>query len=240
MGILDSVANIFRPVQAVQVQAPPQPLAQTNPGADPATLPQPGTSKATPPNPLDEMAALWKTDPKSQPTADPLSTPLFNTDPAKIAQAAGKIDFLKNVPQELMAKALAGNDPQALVQLMNTVAQQTLATATQLNAATIEQATQRNNSRITDALPGRVKQIQLDSMQPEHPVLQHPAAQPFLQLVRSQIQMKEPNLSPAEINRKAEAALTGFAGQLTAPTPAAQEADRQKTAGTDWDSWAST
>lgn len=239
MSILNSVANIFRNTQQT-VAAPAAPLANVNPGADPAIVPAPGTSKETPPNPLDEMAALWQTDPKSTPAVDPLSTPLFNTDPAKIAAAANKIDFMRNVPQDLMAKALAGNDPQALVQLMNTVAQQTLATATQLNAATIEQATQRNNSRITDALPSRVKQIQLDSMQPEHPVLQHPAAQPFLQLVRSQIQMKEPTLSPAEINRKAEAVLAGFAGQLTAPTAAQQDAGRQKTAGTDWDTWANS
>lgn len=237
--LLNSVANLFRPTQQVTI-APSAPLQQQNPGADATIVPPAGTSKETPPNPLDDMAALWQTDPKSTPPVDPLSTPLFNTDPAKIAAAASKIDFASQVPPEMMAKAMSGTDPNAFMQVMNFMVQRGLATATQLNAATIEHATSRNNARIETALPDRFKRMQLDAMQADHPILQHSASQPFLQLLRSQIQMKEPGLSAAQINAKAESALIGFAGQVSAPTPAQQVAEQQKTAGTDWDTWAAS
>ena len=227
MSVMSNIANIFRPTQQVTQ------LPQVNPGAA-MVVPPSGTANPTPSNPLDEFTSIWQNDPTSQPTIDPLSTPLFNTDPAKINAAAGKIDFVSQVPQELLAKAMSGNDPQAFMQVMNTIAQRTLATATQLNAATLEQATVRNNERITNALPGRIKNIQLNAMVSENPVLSHPASQPLLQMVRAQIQMKEPGLSAADINKRAEHYLSGFAGQLAAPAAEAELA-RTKTAGTDWD-----
>lgn len=234
MGVLDSVANIFRPVQQVS-------MGQPNPGAA-AQPPAAGTSQPTaapaePANPLDQLTALWQNDPNAAPNVDPLSTPLFKTDPAAIQAAASKIDFLAQIPQDLMAKAMSGQDPAAFLQVLNGVAQRTLATATQLNAATQEQATTRNNERILNALPGKVKQIQLDAMLPDNPALQHPASQPLLQLVRSQLQMKNPNMSAEQINRRAEETLVGYANQIVAPTQAETAARSQ---GTDWDSWAST
>jgi hypothetical protein len=125
------------------------------------------------------------------------------------------------------------------MQVLNSVAQRTLATATQLNAATIEQATTRNNARITQALPTRMKDIQLQTMQSENPVLQHPASQPFLNLVRSQVKMKNPGMSAADINAQAERVLTGFASQLSSPAQA-DGSPANTSAGTDWDAWAST
>lgn len=238
-GIGTAIANMFRPTQQVTV-APAAPMSQQNPGAA-ATPPPSGSSAAVnnqpPANPLDEFTPLWQNDPNAQRTVDPLSTPLFNTDPAAIAAAAAKLDFVGQIPQELMAKAMSGQDPNAFMQVLNAVAQRTLATSTQLNAATIEQATTRNNARFSEALPGRIKNIQLQSLQSEHPALQHPASQPFLNLVRSQIQMKNPNLTATEINAQAERALMGFAGQLVAPVQT--EATRAAAAGgTDWDAWA--
>jgi hypothetical protein len=236
-----SIANMFRPTQQVSIAPSSQPMQQENPGAA-AQPPTSGTSapvgNQVPPNPLDEFTGLWQNDPKMQQRVDPLSTPLFNTDPAAISAAAAKLDLVGQLPPELMAKAMSGQDPAAFMQVLNSVAQRTLATATQLNAATIEQATTRNNARIQEVLPSRMKDIQLQSMQSEHPALQHPASQPFLQLVRSQVKMKNPGMSAADINAQAERALLGFANQLVAPAQA--EATRAATAGgTDWDAWAS-
>lgn len=238
---LTSIANMFRPVQQVTV-APAAPLAQQNPGAA-APIPPAGTSLPTPAepaNPLDDLTALWQNDPNAAPNVDPLSTPLFKTDPAAIQAAASKVDFLSQIPQNLMAKAMSGQDPASFLQVLNAVAQRTLATATQLNAATQEQATTRNNQRILDALPGRVKKIQLDSMVPDNPALQHPASQPLLQLVRSQLQMKNPNMSAAQLNKRAEEVLVGYASQIAGPSPSEQATAQAQAGGTDWDNWAAT
>lgn len=217
-------------------------MAQQN--ADPTKVPASGASvpvkETAASNPMDEFLPLWQNDPKLVPYVDPTTAPLFNTDPVKIAQAAAKIDFLSQVPQEIMAKAMSGTDPAAFMQVLNSVAQRTLATSTQLNTATIEQATARNNARVEQVLPNRIKAIQLETMQSENPALQHPASQPILQLVRAQVQMKNPGMSAADINAQAERALMGFANQLVV-APAQEEATRaQQTAGTDWDAWAKT
>lgn len=233
--ILGSIANIFRPTQQVTVAAP---LAQQNPGAA-APVPPAGNSLPTvPSNPLDDLTSLWQNDPNAAPNVDPLSTPLFKTDPAAIQAAASKIDFLAQIPQDLMAKAMSGQDPAAFLQVLNGVAQRTLATATQLSTATQEQATQRNNERILNSLPARMKQHQLDSLIPDNPALQHPASQPLLQLVRSQLQMKNPEMSAQQLNKRAEEVLVGYASQIAGPSPT--ETAKSQAGGTDWDTWAAT
>lgn len=256
MGIFD----IFRNVQAVtptqvapapgtppssiQVAAPVPPMSQVNPGADPQNQSinqpgQPNANPAQPPNPLDNLAALWKTDPTATPPADPLAAPLFNTDPAKIKQTASQVDFLKMVPQDVMTKVMAGNDPGAIATLVNAVAQQTLAAAAQLNAATVEQAAQRNNQRMLQVLPGQIRNVQVSQASAENPALNHPAAQPFVSLIRQTLAARDPSLTPQQVNQKAEAAMMGLAEAIMAPTT--QQANQQKQqaeAGTNWDAWA--
>jgi len=133
---------------------------------------------------------------------------------------------------------MAGNDPAALVQLINTVGQQTLAAAAQLNAATIEQSHRSNNERILTALPDRIKNVQIQQGQAENPALNHPAAQPFLKMVRQQISSQNPTLTPAQVNQRAEQVLVGFAGAINAPAQEAHQVQQaQATAGTNWDAW---
>lgn len=244
-SLFTSVANMFRPTTHVAGMPTPGPapaMQQVNPGAG-APTPPAGTSAPIntqqAADPLADIAALWQTDPNSKPIVDPLSAPLFNTDPTKIAEAAGKINFVSQLPQDLIAKAMSGNDPQAFLQVINAAVQRGVATSSQLNAATIEQATQQNNARVMQTLPGRVRQIQLDSMVSEDPVLASPAAQPFLQLARQHVQMKNPGMSAVEINRRAESVVTGFATALTAPAAAAVQ-QASNPAGTDWEAWANS
>lgn len=243
-GILNNLASMFRPTQ--QVVAAPAPMAQVNPGAA-AVVPPPGNSNPTPPagtepqapaNPLDSFSNIWQTpDNGGNPPADPFAAPLLNSDPNKIAQAASKMDFLSKVPPDVMQKAMSGNDPQAFLQVMNFVGQQSLAAATQLAAATTEHSHQRNNQRMLAALPAQIKNAQVASLTSENPVLQHEAAQPMLKLIRSQIAQSDPNLNPQQIQKRAEEYLTTFASQLapgSAPAPAPAGSGSQ-----DWDAWVS-
>jgi hypothetical protein len=247
MSIGTTIANMFRPVQQVamtpQPTVPPaNPLAMNNPGAQ-AQVPPAGGSNPTvaqpePANPMDAFAAMWQNDPKSAPQADPLHQPLFKPDPAALAAAAAKVDFVSQLPQELVAQAMAGNDPQAFLQVINAVGQRALATAAQLSTATVEQAAQRNNARIEQVLPDRMRSIQLAQMPADNPALNHPASQPLLSLVRSQIQMKNPSLSAAEINKQAESYLVTYASAISAPTPEQQATQQAAAGGTDWENWA--
>lgn len=222
-----SIANMFRNVQQVITGAPPAP----------APVPAPAPT-APEPTALDVVGDLWKTDPAVKQPVNPFATPLLNTDPVKIAEATSKMNVVGDIDPALLTKAMSGQDPVAFMQVLNQTAQRTLATATQINSATVEKATQLNNERFEAALPDRIKQVQLDQMVSDNPALSHPASQPFLQLLRSQVQMKNPGLTPQEINARAEAALTGYATQLA--TPVTPENQQGRTSGTDWDTWVSS
>lgn len=236
MGVFD----MFRPTQQVTVAPPANPMAQQNPGAGAPPPPAGQAANAPPPAPaepanaLDTFSSLWQNDPNAAPTADPFAAPLFNTDAGKIHEAAGKMNFLGQVSPELVTKALSG-DGQALLDVINIVGQKTLAAATQLNTATVENGSAKATKRILDALPGRVKQITLDGMAPENPALSHPAAQPILQLARERIKMKNPNMTAAQIQTMAEKYVTDFAGTIAKPTAEEVANEASASGGEDWD-----
>jgi hypothetical protein len=238
MGLFDRFTNPQPQQQQPQQQQPQSQagatLGQNNPNAS-----VPSEGQQAPSSPLDPFKDLWKTDPTkpTQPIADPFSQPLFNTDPAKIIEAAGKADFLSQVPPELMQKVMAGNDPQALTQLINSVAQQSLALSLQLSTATVEQAGTKMGERFNSSLPEKFKGMQLDGIKPTNPALQHPAAEPMLRNLRDQVRRQEPNLSPDEVNAKAEQYLSAFAAQLS--QPANPDGTAGKKAEDNWDEWAS-
>ena len=231
-GFFTNVYSMFRPVTQVAGVPAPAPAAAA-PAAEPPA-----------PNPLDQMAGLWKNDPTKQPPADPLKGPILNPDTTKIAEAASRMDFLKNVPKELLARVNSGNDPAALAELVNVVAQQTLSTATQISAATTEQGLQRNNQRIEQALPDRIKQVQLDTIAVENPALAHAASLPMLKMMRAQIAAQNPHLTPEAINRQAESMLVQHATAVLGQEPGYREggmpSNPQGAAnkGTDWEAWA--
>jgi len=232
-GFFSSAYSLFTP--KVHVANAPAPA----PAAAPVAAPTPA------PDPMDTMAALWKNDPNKPQPVDPLRGPILNPDTAKIAEAASKMDMLQGVPPELMARVQAGNDPTAIAELINTVAQRTLSTATQISAATTEQGLQRNNQRIEQALPDRIKQVQLASITVDNKALAHPASQPMLQMVRQQIAAQNPHLSPQAINQQAEALLVQHANAVAGVDdvgfrdggiPRTQQNGGGKE--TDWETWA--
>lgn len=219
--------SLFRNTQQVQLapsqqQAPqqqaPQQQPQGTPGStmqqkqpgqqQPGQQAQPGQQQpGQQSSPMDAFADLWKTDPNKTPnpaSQDPWAEPLFATDPAKIRDAAGKMDFMSQIPPDLMQKAMSGQDPQAFMQVINAVAQSTLASALQIGTATTEHAGKQIGERFNKSLPGRFKDLQIEGTQPSDPRLQHPAVQPMLKFARNQVKSQNPDASPQEIQSQAE------------------------------------
>lgn len=258
-----SISNLFRNTQQVQLTQPQGQPANNNPGqpqVQPTGKPgstldpnagnggqpgqgQPGQQQQTQNSPLDGFKDLWKTDPNANnANSDPFASPLFQTDPNKIREAAGKMDFLSQIPQEMLQKAMAGNDPQSFMQVMNAVAQNVLATSLQLGTATTEQAGSLMAKRFDAALPGRFKNFQLQSQAPTNPALSHPAVQPLLKSVREQISRQNPDLPAAEVTKMAE---DYFSQMMTAVQQNDPNAPPKQTAAEDgsdfnWAQWAST
>jgi hypothetical protein len=231
-GIFQSVADIFRPTTQVTMAPPPhQPMSQPNPGANPDAVPPPGSAQnqpGEPANPLDNFSKIWET-PTPEANTDPFATPLLNSDPAQIREAAGKMNFTQGISQEQVSKALGG-DVGAFMQVLNKVVQNSTAVQAQLSTATVERAIGANNGRVFQALPSKVRDVQLAGLTPENPVLQHPAAQPMLHMMRGQIAANNPGMSAADVNKQAEQFLGAFATQFQAP---AQQAAQQAQASRD-------
>lgn len=255
MSIMSSVSNIFRPTQQVSVTGQPTTPGHTmqpnNPGAAPQSAqggnqsqpqgdPSQGGNQAQPPqeggnSPLDGWKDIWQNDPNIKPAADPWVHPLLPTDPTKVREAANKMDLVAGIPQELMARVQAGNDPAALVEMINQVARNTLAVSAQLTAASVEHAGTAIRDRTRAELPGTFKKLQLDTLPVDNPVLSHPGAQGMLQLARQQLQMKHPDWSAQQIQEAASKYLLDFATAASAANqPTKPALDSSGTPEQDW------
>jgi hypothetical protein len=249
-----NISNIFRPTQQTtqapqQGQAPQQAMPPAPPPGTPGSTMQiqnpaagdpnpPATNDSADNSPLDAWKDVWHTDPKATTPADPWSQPILPSDPNKIREAASKMDMMAGMPPELMQKAMAGNDPQALMDLMNRVAQNTLAMSAQLATASVERAGTVIRDRTKQELPDQFRDYQLNNLPVESPVLNHPGAQGLLQMTRQQLKMKNPSWSAQQIQDQAVKYLSSFAGALSqSDAPQQPKTDRNGTPEQDWDSF---
>jgi hypothetical protein len=241
-------SGLFAPrqQQAAPAQAPaaaPAPQAGQQPTGQPgSSLQQPNAASGDPaapaPSVLDQYKDLWKTpDSQGQQPTDPFSAPLFNSDPAKLREAVSKTDFTAGVPPEVMQKVLQGGDPQALMQVINHVAQQGLQMSLQLGTGLTEQAGQTLGQRFKAEMPKQIGEYQLKTQAPTNPILSNPAAEPLLQSARTQFRMLHPDKSPTEINGMAEKYLTDFASSLAPGKAAESGGSNEQNQGMDWAQW---
>lgn len=186
------------------------PVDMNNPGADPANVTGPNSlgpegKGAGTGSPLDPFSDIFKIDTTVQAPVDPLSQKLLELDPKKFAETVSKMDFTRTLNPELVTKALQG-DTQAFNQVLNTAFQGAFAASTQMVVGIMEQAFNKNNGRFSSVLEGRFKDFQINSSSSTNKVLNHPAAKPVLQALRTQIANSSVgrNLSATEINTKAE------------------------------------
>lgn len=187
----------------VQAATPPNPQVQQAAAAQ-AGAPQAfaGTPAAAPQvneSPLDQFAKAFDTKPDpNAPAAPSLDSPLFNMDQAKLAEAAGKMDFTKHLNPELAQKALQG-DPAALLSLMNSFGQALTAQNVQLAARVTEQGVNSRVATLQELLPQQVRSLQVADTLSGTPELNHAAIRPVVQGLTKQFMTAYPNHSPAQI-----------------------------------------
>lgn len=200
-----------QPSPAVVPGSGGMPNQQPNPaagkGADGQPLPElnlDGTPKPKPDaSPLDAFSDLFTIDPKKEPVKDPLKDPIFNVDPAKLAEVVSKMDFARNLPPELVAKALGG-DAASFSTILNAVARNSYLLSTQMMTKLVASAFETNNGRWEGALSSRFRDFQINFSEPQNAALKHKAAQPVLTALKSTIAIQNPELSPMEVSKKAE------------------------------------
>lgn len=187
---------------------------------------------------IDKHIDLWKNDT----TAEQQNTgpqPVFNITPEKLSEIASAMDFSKQLPAELATKALQG-DVTALTALINTAGQQAYKASLEANTKMINAAfAQRETSFKNEVLPGLIDQhTKARAIEDANPIFRHPAAQPMLEGLKSQIIAKFPNASASEVSKMAGDLLHDFATSINGGTPQQlQEAQRRQSAPAEMD-WA--
>ena len=205
----------------------------------PSTVTPPAASTAPSPpadlSPLAEYKSLW--EPSTTPNVDgTLPANMFaGADPAKMLEAARKVDFSKSIPPEVLAKITAGGPDAAaaFAQALNDVSQRAYAQSSFASTKIVEAALAKFQEGLDSRLPSQIKKHQVsDSLRELNPALTHPAAAPIMEALQSQFSVKYPNATTNELRDMASDYLTKFAGVITPPK---QEA--KTPASEDWDSY---
>lgn len=246
MSISSMVSSIFGGAATAQPAAPQptQQQAQPNPGQIPPNtgipaqqLPNTAANGLVPEQqkevaPLDEFADLWKNEP-TDPNKPPVDNSMFGkVDGDQLMQAASQIDFTKVVTPEMLQDIQAGGEAgtKALLQALNKTQQLGYAQSTHATTILIEKAMLKAKEQFTADLPNHIRNSSLNAAIKETPAYQHPAAQPLIQGLTTQLQVKYPNATPGELADMANRYITNFAAQMQ---PKKQE--QAAAPGEDWD-----
>jgi hypothetical protein len=222
-------SNIFGSTSVSPTETPAPASATPAPAASP-------TQQATPAaevSPMDQFKSLW--EPANTPNVDTtLPANMFaGADPAKMLEAARKVDFAKSVPPEVLAKITAGGPDAAaaFAQAINDVAQRSYAQSSFASTKIVEAALAKFQEGLENRLPSQVKRFQVsESLRESNPALTHPAAAPIMEALQSQLTVKYPNASVNEIRDMASQYLSQF-GTVMAPPKAANAVPVSE----DWD-----
>lgn len=184
--------------------ATPTPANAANPntafgnGGDPAKAP------------LGNFDKMWDIDPTRKAPESPV--PVFNSDPTKMMELAGTVDFTKHIAPELLARATKG-DGAALVEAINKAAQagfahSNLATTEIVKTALTQMTAKYENDVIPRILAAERTR---NHVAEDNPIFTNPAAKPVVDLISSQMMSTYPQASSAEIKSMVGEYLTGFA-----------------------------
>lgn len=238
---------------AAQPGAPVQPPATTipapnvEPAQGPNTAPN-GVVPADPNNPasadpsaanadkspLADWAQLWETkpiDPDAAAPTDPLAI-----DADALQKQVGKISFTDSVTPELLAKVTAGGEEAsaALVEVINLANQNALAQATLVANKLAQRATNHEAQAIDAKVTEIIKaNLMTQNLQETNPLFNHPAVQPVMDSVKSQLSIKYPDATPAELAGKAQAFVVAMANSLN-PQAASAANPTAPDASEDW------
>lgn len=200
------------------------------------TQPAPSDTSAVK-SPLDAFTDLWKNEPKSEGQQEQPN--MFNVDPQKLMEAAAKVDFAKVIKPEQVQAISAGGEGavKAFMDAMNGVSQAVYAQSALLNTKIVERAMEQAETKFAERVPGLIKRHQVsDSLRTENPALSHPAAQPLIAALESQMAVKFPNATVAELNQMAKDYISSFA---SAAVPKKEEpaTSGKSNKETDWSTW---
>lgn len=152
-------------------------------------------------SPLANFEKMWEVKPEGKGNETPSLIPRLNMDPTKLSQAVSQLDFTKTIPQELMAKAMAGNDPASLIGVINLASQAAFQHGIQATGKMIEESFgQQANTLMNHTLPSTMQSFSNKAaVASAAPIMNNPAVAPLANLVREQFTLHNPLATSAEV-----------------------------------------
>lgn len=193
----------------------------------------PASTAVTTPEGMDQFNDLWK--PAESP-AGGAPKGMFNVDPAKLMEAAGRMDFSKAVTPDQLQAISAGGDAavSAFAAAMNKVAQTVYAQNAMATTKIVEQALAQSKESFMGELPQHIKRQQAsDTLRTENPAFSHPAAAPILGALQQQMAVKFPNATASELANMSKQYLENFSDMLKKPEQTNSQSST-KSGDTDW------
>jgi len=249
MSIMDMFSKITGTNNAPATANPNAPATEGNIAASAAVNSATVSNAATAPNgavpavtvdamksPLDDFKTLWETDPNA---AKPAESMFASLDSKKVMETASKVDFTKVVSPELLAKINGGGEGamQAMMEAMGKMSQMSFAQSAMATTKIVEQALKEQETKYNSELPNHIKrQTVSNTLRDENPALSHPAAQPILEAIKTQMTSKFPNATASEVASMAKDYLASFASAVS-PVKTTTDTNDTKQGGTDFSNW---
>ena len=233
-------ANQTPPGAAANPTIPNTNNANKSDGSFPAI---PAATKNSAESPLAGFATLWQINNEGKGTEAPSLIPKFNMDPTKLSENVSKMDFLSAVPQDIMQKVMAGNDPTALLTVINTVGQQAFQRGMEINTRMMEKAFgAQADTLLSHTLPTSIKEhTTRTAVLDMTPVMQNPAVAPIADIIRQQFVQQNPTANATEIATAVNSYFQALGGEvLKSSGYQVQLMDKNAPAApktTDWDTW---
>ena len=234
MGIMDIFRGNQQPAaKPGELAAPTQVGSPTNPNA-PVTTPAgiadaAAATASTNASPMADFEKLWQNDPTDKGTT---TAPLFDIDPAKLNDAVKTADFTRQLPPDIIQKALSG-DKDAFVAAMNGVAQQAFSHQTMATTKLIEQALNRRDAELGNKIPDLVRNANISENLADSPLFQNEATRPLMESLQAQLAIKYPKATSSQIAEQARSYIANFA-KLATGNPAVDAKQAATDKADDW------
>ena len=196
-------------------------------------------------SPLDALASLWQTVPELDENGNPVKaeipknlTNLLTIDPAKINEAASKLNFSSVItPEQLQAITAGGEEAQAaFIEALNGVSQQVFSQSLVANAALLQETLNKTDGIIDRKAVESIKRQNIsDKITGSNELLAHPAVAPLVEVVKSNLTSKFPDATPQEISEATLEYISNFTQALS------ENPEDPNTTGetvTDWEAFA--
>lgn len=151
-------------------------------------------------------------------------------DNKSVQERLNAADFVGNIDQEMMTKAMSG-DAQAFMQVLNTVARNSTMASMRAAHTFVDHGVKTGLDRFDSGLDDRMRSYNIRSNNPEHEILSDPAVQPMVESLKERFS-QDPSLSPKQINDK----VVAYFQKLSGAMGGSQQKQQQQTQdqGPDW------